>query len=127
MKRIYAAFIILTVGAVATALWFSPLFDLKPRAYGDNIPEATVLCYAPNSVVRAEFCGGQTELYSTLDGMRANVVKEEEIDDALIVYAYSPRVSAGPLVTADGKVYNVMAASRGGKVYIGTPVLEGSY
>lgn len=113
------------VGAVVTAVWFSPLCGVgELYAYENNVPAEYMggVGYPPYGSYRADFSGDEAALYAALDKMGASVVREERVDDLLVVYAYSPRVTA-----SSGEEYNVMAAYRAGRVSIGAPVLEGSY
>lgn len=125
MKKLFAALCLFLVGAVAAAVWFSPLCGVgELYAYENNVATENIdgVCYPPVGSYRVDFDGDEDELYAALDRINARVVRSERVDDLLIVYAYSPRVAAS--VKAD---YNIMAACRAGRVSIGAPVLEGSY
>ncbi len=125
MKKLFAALCLFLVGAVATAVWFSPLCGVgELYAYENNAVTENIggVCYPPVGSYRADFYGDEAAMYDALDRLCATVVRSERTDDLLVVYAYSPRVAAS--VDAD---YNLMAACRAGRVSIGAPVLEGSY
>lgn len=63
--------------------------------------------------------------YSLDDIVSALGVKVVSQDSIGGIYGYCPKLSGG--VTVDGKAVNLQIVSRNGKVYIGTPVILGSY
>lgn len=131
MKKLYAVVIFFVLTVIGTAVWFSPLCAIgKPTEYDNNAPVAEIggVCYSADSCYRVDFDGEEEDLYAALKKINASEVKRVELTDGLVlVYAFSPRVTADVLHTAEGKPYNVMAASSSGRVSIGAPVLQGSY
>lgn len=130
MKKLYAAVLFIFAGVAAVAVLFSPLVALgNVVEYENNVPVAAVdgLCYNAHSLVRVDFDGGKPELYAALSRISAKEIKVAEIEGTTVVYAYSPRVCAMAEQLADGREYNVMAATNGERVCIGTPILPGCY
>ena len=130
MKNLVAAILLLSVGIVFVAVWFSPLVGLGvPQAYSDNRAVCAYdgACYPADALIRVELAGGETELNRALEKICATSVKRVQADGLTIVYAYSGRVCSEEQILSDGRYYNVMAATDGAHVYIGTPVLSGCY
>ena len=126
MKKLAVFFIVLVIGIIGVAVWFSPLAG-RATVYDDNRPtkDADGFCYASGSTVRYDFTGSESDMYGELKRICARVVRVENADGVKIVYAYSDRVCSGSVY--EDNEYNVMAAYRDGHVAIGAPVLEGSY
>ncbi|MCH5155342.1 MAG: hypothetical protein J1F69_01935 [Clostridiales bacterium] len=130
MKTLYAVVILFALGLLGVAVWFSPLVSFgTPTAYANNTPVSTLdgLCYPSDSLCRVDFDGDKKDMYSALDCIFAVTVKEVEISELTVVYAFSPRVCAKVQYLRTGEKYNVMAVHSGGNISIGTPVLSGCY
>ena len=130
MKKLIAVVFLFAAGLIAAAIWFSPLTGLgRVYAYDNNeiVGAMDGVCYAQNGLYRVDFSGDETAMTAALDKMGARVVKQVEMNDAVIVYAFSDRVCAEVQYTAEGEKYNVMAAYRDGNISVGTPLLSGCY
>lgn len=130
MKKLCAAVLCFAIISVLAAVWYSPLCALgSVDEYRNNERVCAVegVCYNTDNSLRVELEGGEKELTSALDKICAEVVCAVKTGNRTVVYAYSPRVAAKPLTAINGNAYNVMAAYGGGKVVIGTTVIEGSY
>ncbi|MBD5132807.1 MAG: hypothetical protein HDT28_09540 [Clostridiales bacterium] len=130
MKKLIAVVFLFAAGLIATAIWFSPLTGLgRVYAYDNNEVIAAVdgVCYSQNGLYRVDFDGDETAMTDALDKIGARVVKQVEVGDTIIVYAFSDRVCAEVQYTAEGEEYNVMAAYGNGNVSVGTPILSGCY
>ncbi len=129
MKKFMTVFVLLILGVVGAALWFSPFSGKGARAYVNNEPKYDIdgLCYAEDACVRYDFCGSENDMYAALDELRAKPVRVAETDGVTVVYALSDRVCAASNTLSNGKKYNVMASFRSGRIAIGAPVLQGSY
>lgn len=130
MKKLYTAFIVFMAALVAVAVYYSPLAWIgTPAAYDNNARTADYdgVCYPAGEVMRVDISGGENELRAALDKLCCTVVKEVRDGERLYVYAVSPRVCAKTQYLKSGEGYNVMATAFGGKVCIGTPVLQGCY
>ncbi|MCH5161076.1 MAG: hypothetical protein J1G04_03500 [Clostridiales bacterium] len=128
MKRMYAAFILLSVVIVGVAVWFSPLNGNRYK-YDDNEPVERLggIAYPSGQTVRVDFDGDEAAMYDYLGDIGATVVKTVESSGRVIVYAFCPRVEHRGYYTVDGDEYNVMASCGDGKIAVGAPVLPGSY
>lgn len=129
MKKTAILFVILVALTVATGLWFSPLVGKgKVYSYRNNEPTGEIVgaCYTADEV-RTDFDGDESDMKRALERICARVVKTVRTDDCVIVYAYSPRVTAKAQTTTEGDEYNVMSVCSERGVSIGTPVLSGSY
>lgn len=130
MRKLSVALFLFAASLVFTAVWFSPLAGLgNPKAYNDNVVvgELAGVCYPQDALVRVELAGGESELNSALEKIFAAPIKRVEHDGLVIVYARSDRVCSNRQTLSDGRDYNVMAATDGKHVYIGTPILSGCY
>lgn len=130
MKKLLAAVILFVSGLLAVAVWHSPLASFGDvGAYVDNTEIAVFdgLCYPQNAAYRVEFAGDIGIMYSALDRIGARVVKVGAAGGRTVVYAYSTRVCADSIALDGGGRYNVMAATDGISVVIGTPILQGGY
>lgn len=130
MRKLCVALFLFAASIVFTAVWFSPLVGIgKAEAYSDNVAvgELSGVCYPRDALVRVELAGGESELNVALEKISAAPIKRVESDGLVIVYACSDRVCAKEQTLSDGRSYNVMAATDGEHVYIGTPILSGCY
>ena len=130
MKVFCAVVILFVAGIVGAAVWFSPLTALgAPTIYADNAPVSSVdgVCYPEDAICRVDFSGTEGDMAAALKRIFATTVKEVELDNITLVYAFSPRVAAKVQYLNSGEKYNVMAAYSDGTISIATPILPGCY
>lgn len=115
MRRIAAVLGVLVI------LLGAKFYEVTPADCG-YAGEETV--YAQS--LRYDFAGDETCAKAAIENLCGNVLWQEEWEDGLTVYyAYSGRIYRS--VALSGQDINLMVAVRGGKVSIGSPMLEGSY
>ena len=73
------------------------------------------------------FYGSFEEFESVVAGLDLENMKEESFDNMVCVYGYTNNFKGKRFVSLDGKKINVQIAINGQKIFIGTPVIVGSY
>ena len=74
---------------------------------------------------RIDFIGTERQAYTLLKRMSASVIRQEMVEETIIIYAYSPFIKKRERIFGD--TVNIMLAIKGEKISIGSPLLCGWY
>lgn len=103
----------------------------KFTVYGENGAE-TVYCeeerpllYRLNEYNRLDVSGDYETAMSGLKDLSAKLIRTENVEELIILYAYSPYINN--YVSVFSEKVNVMIAIGSGKVVYGSPLIKGSF
>ena len=127
MKRLCAfiGIICLMLSAIAIRLRFCRLdviIDGDYLAYSNN--DTPVFFSISKGYERVEL-DREENVGSILQKLKAQIIKEEKVDDISIIYAYSPILLKS--VELFGTRINVMIACTSSAIVVGSPLIKGSF